>query len=65
MNKSDEHDIMLRNKPRLVIQGYNQEKVIDYDENFEPIARMEIIRILIAFVVYIEFKLFQVDVKKF
>ncbi|XP_070032924.1 uncharacterized protein [Nicotiana tomentosiformis] len=50
-------------KARLVVQGYNQEEGIDYDETFAPVARMEAIRILIAFASHMEFKLFQMDVK--
>ncbi|XP_049347504.1 uncharacterized mitochondrial protein AtMg00820-like [Solanum verrucosum] len=62
-NKLDEHVTITRNKSRLVVQGYNQEDGIDYDETFAPAARMEVIRILIAFATYMEFKLFQMDVK--
>ncbi|KAH0716724.1 hypothetical protein KY285_012755 [Solanum tuberosum] len=52
------------NKTIIVTRwGYNQEEEIDYDETFAPVARMESIRILIAFSTYIEFKLFQMDVK--
>jgi len=46
-----------------VVQGYNQEEGIDYEETFAPIARIEAIRILIAFTSYMEFKLYQMDVK--
>lgn len=45
------------------MQGYNQEKGIDYEETFASIARIETIRILIAFAAHKEFKLFQMDVK--
>ncbi|XP_070008150.1 uncharacterized mitochondrial protein AtMg00820-like [Nicotiana sylvestris] len=62
-NKLDEHGITTRNKARLVVQGYNQEEGIDYDETFAPVARMEAIRILIAFASHMEFILFQMDVK--
>ncbi|XP_070020822.1 uncharacterized protein [Nicotiana sylvestris] len=55
--------VQTRNKARLVVQGYNQEEGIDYDETFAPVARMEAIRILIVFVSYMEFTLFQMDVK--
>lgn len=44
-------------------QGYNQEEVIDYDETFSLVARMEAIRILIAFAAFMGFKLYQIDVK--
>ncbi|XP_070042496.1 uncharacterized protein [Nicotiana tomentosiformis] len=63
INKLDEDGIVTRNKARLVVQGYSQEKGIDYDETFAPIARLEAIRLLIAFVAYTEFTLHQMDVK--
>ena len=45
------------------MQRYNQEEGIDYDETFAPVARMEAIRILIAFAAFMGFKLYQMDVK--
>ncbi|XP_070048981.1 uncharacterized mitochondrial protein AtMg00820-like [Nicotiana tomentosiformis] len=63
INKLDEFGNTTRNKARLVVQGYNQEEGIDYDETFSPVARMEDIKILIAFASHMEFKLFQMDVK--
>ena len=51
--------MITRNKSKLVVQGYNQEEGIDYDETF----RMEAIRILIAFASFMGFKLYQMDVK--
>ncbi|GKA30960.1 retrovirus-related pol polyprotein from transposon TNT 1-94 [Tanacetum coccineum] len=62
-NKKDELGIVTRNKARLVAQGYSQEEGIDYDETFAPVARMEVIRIFLAFATYINFKVFQMDVK--
>ncbi|KAH0728144.1 hypothetical protein KY284_004009 [Solanum tuberosum] len=59
----DEHGTITRNKARLVVQGYNQEEGIDYDETFAPVARVEAIRLLIAFVAHTEFTLYQMDVK--
>jgi len=50
-------------KDRLVVHGYNQEEGIDYDETFAPVARMETIRMLIAYAAHMEFKLYQMDVK--
>jgi len=47
----------------VVVQGYNQEEDIDYEETFAPVARIEAIRILIAFAAYMKFKLYQMDVK--
>ena len=63
-NKLDENGVITRNKSKLVVQGYDQEEGIDYDETFAPVARMEAIRILIAFVAIMGFKLYQMDVKK-
>ncbi|XP_060170433.1 uncharacterized mitochondrial protein AtMg00820-like [Lycium barbarum] len=62
-HKVDEFGNTTRNKARLVVQGYNQEEGIDYDETFSLVARMEAISILIAFASHMEFKLFQMDVK--
>ena len=50
---------MVRNKARLVAQGYNQEKGIDFDETFAPVVRFEAIRLLLAFACHMDFKLFQ------
>jgi hypothetical protein len=48
-NKEGENGEVLRNKSRLVAQGYSQKKGIDYEETFAPVARLEAIRILLAF----------------
>ncbi|GJW12548.1 retrovirus-related pol polyprotein from transposon TNT 1-94 [Tanacetum coccineum] len=53
----------LRNKARLVAQGYNQQEGIDYGETYAPVARLESIRILLAYACALDFKLFQMDVK--
>ena len=62
-NKLDEHKVVVRNKARLVAQGYNQEEGIHYDGTFAPIARLEAIRLLLAFACIMDFKLYQMDVK--
>nr|GEY38415.1 retrovirus-related Pol polyprotein from transposon TNT 1-94 [Tanacetum cinerariifolium] len=62
-NKKDEHGTTIKNKARLVVHGYSQEEGIDYDETFAPVARMEAIRIFIAFVTYMNFKVYQMNVK--
>ena len=62
-NKMDENGIVSRNKARLVAQGYNQQEGIDYDETFASVARLESIRILLAYACAHNFKLFQMDVK--
>ncbi|GKD51007.1 retrovirus-related pol polyprotein from transposon TNT 1-94 [Tanacetum coccineum] len=62
-NKKDEHDTTTKNKARRVAQGYSQEEGIDYDETFAPVARIEAIRIFLAFATYMNFKVYQMDVK--
>ncbi|GJS77978.1 putative ribonuclease H-like domain-containing protein [Tanacetum coccineum] len=57
-NKLDENGIISRNKARLVAQGYNQQEGIDYDETYAPVARLESIRILLAYACALDFKLF-------
>ena len=59
----DENGIIVRNKARLVAQGYNQQEGIDYKETFAPVARLEAIRMLLAFSCYKNFILYQMDVK--
>ncbi|GKA64980.1 retrovirus-related pol polyprotein from transposon TNT 1-94 [Tanacetum coccineum] len=63
MNKKDKHGTTTKNKARLVAQGYSQEEGIDYDETFAPVARMQAIRIFLAFSTYMNFKVYQMDVK--
>ncbi|GJV78765.1 retrovirus-related pol polyprotein from transposon TNT 1-94 [Tanacetum coccineum] len=62
-NKLDENGVVSRNKARLVAQGYNQQEGIDYDETYALVARLESIRILLAYACALDFKLFQIDVK--
>nr|CAN66968.1 hypothetical protein VITISV_040712 [Vitis vinifera] len=59
----DENGIIFRNKARLVAQGFNQEKWIDYEETFAPVARLEAIRMLLVFRCFKDFILYQIDVK--
>jgi hypothetical protein len=62
-NKQSEDGLVVRNKARLVAQGYCQKEGIDYEETFAPVARLKAIRILLAFAASKGFKLFQMDVK--
>ncbi|GKA79257.1 retrovirus-related pol polyprotein from transposon TNT 1-94 [Tanacetum coccineum] len=62
-NKLDENGVVSRNKARLVAQGYNQQEGIDYDETYASVARLESIRILLAYACALDFKPFQMDVK--
>ena len=59
----DENGIIFRNKARLVAQGFNQEEGIDYEETFAHVARLEAIRMLLAFACFKDFILYQMDVK--
>ncbi|GKA02659.1 reverse transcriptase domain-containing protein [Tanacetum coccineum] len=62
-NKKDEKGIIIRNKARLVAQGYTQEEGIDYDEVFSPVARIEAIRLFLAYASLKDFVVYQMDVK--
>ncbi|GJR00658.1 retrovirus-related pol polyprotein from transposon TNT 1-94 [Tanacetum coccineum] len=61
-NKRDKTRIVIKNKARLVAQGYNQQEGIDSDETFVPVARLEAIRIFLAFATYMNFIVYQMDV---
>jgi hypothetical protein len=62
-NKQDKHRVVTRNKARLVAKGYAQVTCLDFEETFAPVARLESIRILLAYAAHHSFKLFQMDVK--
>ncbi|KAM7466521.1 hypothetical protein LguiB_014083 [Lonicera macranthoides] len=62
-NKCDEEGNIIRNKARLVAQGYNQIDGIDVRETFAPVARIESVRLLLCMACYLHFKLYQMDVK--
>ncbi|GJW92319.1 putative ribonuclease H-like domain-containing protein [Tanacetum coccineum] len=62
-NKKDDRGIVVRNKARLVSQGYTQEEGIDYDEVFAPVTRIEAIRLFLAYVSFMNFIVYQMDVK--
>ena len=57
-NKLDENGYVTRNKARLVAQGYNQEEGIDFDETYAPVARLEVIRLLLAYASSMDIKLY-------
>ncbi|GJS95295.1 putative ribonuclease H-like domain-containing protein [Tanacetum coccineum] len=63
LNKKDKRGVLVRNKARLVAQGHRQEEGIDYDEVFAPVARIEAIRMFLAFASYMGFIVYQMDVK--
>nr|GFA58368.1 hypothetical protein [Tanacetum cinerariifolium] len=62
-NKHDEEQTVIRNKSRLVVRGYHQKEGIDFEESFAPVARMEAIRIFLAYAAHKSFTVFQMDVK--
>ncbi|GJY57582.1 putative ribonuclease H-like domain-containing protein, partial [Tanacetum coccineum] len=62
-NKKDERGIVVRNKARLVAQGHTQEEGIDYDKVFAPVARIEAIRLFLAYASFKDFVVYQMDVK--
>nr|GEW50447.1 hypothetical protein [Tanacetum cinerariifolium] len=62
-NKKDERGIVIRNKARLVAQGHTQEEGIDYDKVFAPVARIEAIRLFLAYASFMGFTVYQMDVK--
>nr|GEZ42400.1 retrovirus-related Pol polyprotein from transposon TNT 1-94 [Tanacetum cinerariifolium] len=62
-NKHDEEQTVIRNKSRLVVRGYRQEEGIDFKESFPLIARMEAIRIFLAYAAHKSFTVFQMDLK--
>jgi hypothetical protein len=62
-NKQGEDGEVVRNKALLVAQGYSHVESLDFGETFAPVTRLEVIRILLAFVVFKGFKLYQMDMK--
>ncbi|GKB55542.1 putative ribonuclease H-like domain-containing protein [Tanacetum coccineum] len=63
INKRDERNIVVKNKAMFVAQGHRQEEGTDYDEVFAPVARIEAIRLFLAFASYMGFLVYQMDVK--
>ncbi|GJT32455.1 retrovirus-related pol polyprotein from transposon TNT 1-94 [Tanacetum coccineum] len=62
-NKHDEENTVIQNKTHLVVRGYRQEEGIDFEESFAPVAKMEAIKIFLAYVAHKSFTVFQMDVK--
>jgi hypothetical protein len=62
-NKQDENGVVRRNKIRLVAQDFTQVEGLDFKETYAPVARLEIIRMLLAFAAHHDFKLYQMDIK--
>ena len=62
-NKQDDQGVVVRNKARIVAKGFSQVEGIDFGETFAPVAKLEAIRILLAYASHHEIKLYQMDVK--
>nr|GEX63524.1 hypothetical protein [Tanacetum cinerariifolium] len=62
-NQRDQRGIVVRNKARLVAQGHRQEEGIYYDEVFAPVARIEAIRLFLAYASFMDFTVYKIDVK--
>nr|GFC88137.1 retrovirus-related Pol polyprotein from transposon TNT 1-94 [Tanacetum cinerariifolium] len=62
-NKRDEENTVIRNKSRLVAKGYAQKEGVDFEESFAPVARLEAVRLFIAYAVHKSFTIYQMDVK--
>ncbi|XP_071726831.1 uncharacterized mitochondrial protein AtMg00820-like [Rutidosis leptorrhynchoides] len=62
-NKKDSDGIVVRNKARLVAKGYRQQEGLDYDETFSSVARIEAIRMFLAYASFMKFTVYQMDVK--
>ncbi|GKF78679.1 retrovirus-related pol polyprotein from transposon TNT 1-94 [Tanacetum coccineum] len=62
-NKKDEDQTVTRNKARLVAKGYAQEEGFHFEESFAPVARLEAVRIFVAYAAHKSFPIYQMDVK--
>nr|GEV59033.1 retrovirus-related Pol polyprotein from transposon TNT 1-94 [Tanacetum cinerariifolium] len=62
-NKMDKHGVVIKNKARLLSQGFRQEERIDCDETFTPVARLEAIRIFLVYAANMGFTVYQMDMK--
>nr|GFA35482.1 retrovirus-related Pol polyprotein from transposon TNT 1-94 [Tanacetum cinerariifolium] len=62
-NKRDEENTVIRNKSHLVAKGYTQKERVDFEESFAPVARLEAVRLFIAYVVHKSFTVYHIDVK--
>jgi hypothetical protein len=62
-NKLNENGVIIKNKSILVCKGYSQVECIDFEETFAPVARLEAIKMFLAFACFRNFKIYQMDVK--
>nr|GEY55039.1 copia protein [Tanacetum cinerariifolium] len=62
-NKTDAENMIIRHKLRLVAKGYSQQERIDFEESFAPVARLEAVRMFVAYAAHKNFTIYQIDVK--
>nr|GEZ17688.1 hypothetical protein [Tanacetum cinerariifolium] len=62
-NKRDEENTVIQNKSRLVAKGYAQKEGVDFEESFAPVARLEAVRLFIAYATHKSFTVYQMDIK--
>ncbi|GJS93573.1 retrovirus-related pol polyprotein from transposon TNT 1-94 [Tanacetum coccineum] len=62
-NKRDEENIVIYNKARLVAKGYGQRDGINFEESFAPVARLDAVRLFIAYAAHKSFPIYQMDIK--
>ncbi|GJW96410.1 retrovirus-related pol polyprotein from transposon TNT 1-94 [Tanacetum coccineum] len=62
-NKTDAENTVIRNKSRLVAKRYGEEEGIDFVESFAPVARLEAVRIFVAYPTHKNFPIYQMDIK--
>ncbi|KAI3744783.1 hypothetical protein L1987_57875 [Smallanthus sonchifolius] len=61
--KTNDRQVVVKNKERLVVQGFYQQEGLDYTKVYAPVARIEAIRLFLAYATYVGFKVYQLDVK--
>ena len=61
--KMNEQGEVVRNKATFLCKGYSQQERIDYDEIYAPMARIEVVRLFLAYAALKKFKVYQMDVK--
>ncbi|GKF80534.1 retrovirus-related pol polyprotein from transposon TNT 1-94, partial [Tanacetum coccineum] len=62
-NKTDAKNTVIQNKSRLVAKGYGQEKGINFEEYFAPVARLKAVRIFVSYAAHNNFPIYHMDVK--
>ncbi|GJZ56097.1 retrovirus-related pol polyprotein from transposon TNT 1-94 [Tanacetum coccineum] len=62
-SKADAENTIIQKKSRLVAKGYSQQEGIDFEESFAPVARLEAVRMFVAYAAHKNFTIYQMDVK--